>query len=268
MEMDDREATPSVLVLGIGNVLWADEGFGVRAVEALHQRYTFAEAVTVMDGGTQGLYLLPYVQSCDRLLVIDAIDYGLAPGSVHVVRDGEVPSFMGAKKMSLHQTGFQEVLAAAQLLGWQPQKVMLVGVQPSVLDDYGGSLRPEIAARIDEVIRLVVDELASWGARPELRSEHGSQQSPEHGSQHGPGHGSQHSPGLSPDHQAPIDELAPSALALHHYENLRPSPRDACRVGDPRFLARDLGHPGGAHGDPSRVAGSERDGVTESPVKE
>ena len=252
MKTDDHEATPSILVLGIGNVLWADEGFGVRAVEALHQRYTFAEAVTVMDGGTQGLYLLPYVQACDRLLVIDAIDYGLAPGSVHVVRDDAVPSFMGAKKMSLHQTGFQEVLAAAQLLGWQPQKVMLVGVQPSVLDDYGGSLRPEIAARIDEVIRLVVDELASWGARPELRS----QQSPGHGSQH------------SPDHQTPATELAPSALALHHYENMRPSPRDACRVGDPRFLARDLGHPGGAHGDPSRVAGSERDGVTESPVKE
>ena len=252
MKTDDHEATPSILVLGIGNVLWADEGFGVRAVEALHQRYTFAEAVTVMDGGTQGLYLLPYVQSCECLLVIDAIDYGLAPGSVHVVRDDAVPSFMGAKKMSLHQTGFQEVLAAAQLLGWQPQRVMLVGVQPSVLDDYGGSLRPEIAARIDEVIRLVVDELASWGARPQLRSEHG------------PGHGSQH----SSDHQTHATELAPSALALHHYENMRPSPLDACRVGDPRFLARDLGHPDGAHGDPSREAGSERDGVAESPVKE
>ena len=280
MKTDDHEATPSILVLGIGNVLWADEGFGVRAVEALHQRYTFAEAVTVMDGGTQGLYLLPYVQSCECLLVIDAIDYGLAPGSVHVVRDDAVPSFMGAKKMSLHQTGFQEVLAAAQLLGWQPQKVMLVGVQPSVLDDYGGSLRPEIAARIDEVIRLVVDELASWGARPELRSQqspghgsqhspgHGSQQSPGHGSQHGPGHGSQHGPGHSRDHQAPIAELAPSALALHHYENLRPSPLDACRVGDPRFLARDLGHPGEAHGDPSREAGSERDGVADSVPEE
>ena len=133
---------------------------------------------------------------------------------------------------------------------------MLVGVQPSVLDDYGGSLRPEIAARIDEVIRLVVDELASWGARPQLRS----QQSPEHGSQH--------SPGYSRDHQAPIAELAPSALALHHYENMRPSPREACRVGDPRFLARDLGHPGGAHGDPPREAGSERDGVADSVAKE
>ena len=264
MKTDDHEATPSILVLGIGNVLWADEGFGVRAVEALHQRYTFAEAVTVMDGGTQGLYLLPYVQSCECLLVIDAIDYGLAPGSVHVVRDDAVPSFMGAKKMSLHQTGFQEVLAAAQLLGWQPQRVMLVGVQPSVLDDYGGSLRPEIAARIDEVIRLVVDELASWGARPELRS----QQSPEHGSQQSLEHGSQHGSGHSRDHQAPIAELAPSALALHHYENMRPSPREACRVGDPRFLARDLGHPDGAHGDPSREAGSERDGVADSVAKE
>ena len=81
-----------VLLLGIGNVLWADEGFGVRAVEALHQRYTFAEAVTVMDGGTQGLYLLPYVQSCGCLLVIDAIDYGLAPGTLRVIEGEDVPA--------------------------------------------------------------------------------------------------------------------------------------------------------------------------------
>ena len=94
-----------IVVLGIGNLLWADEGFGVRCVEALHQRYTFADHVHVIDGGTQGLYLLPYVQEADRLLIFDAIDYGLAPGTLRLVRDDDVPRFMGAKKMSLHQTG-------------------------------------------------------------------------------------------------------------------------------------------------------------------
>ncbi|MHB1203887.1 MAG: hydrogenase maturation protease, partial [Acidithiobacillus sp.] len=67
----------AVLVLGIGNILWADEGFGVRAVEALHQAYEFPAEVKLMDGGTQGLYLLPLVQDADILVIFDAIDYGL-----------------------------------------------------------------------------------------------------------------------------------------------------------------------------------------------
>lgn len=58
----------SALVLGIGNILWADEGFGVRAVEEFHARFETGDDVTVLDGGTQGLYLVQFVQSCDERL--------------------------------------------------------------------------------------------------------------------------------------------------------------------------------------------------------
>ena len=91
--------TARVLILGIGNVLWADEGFGVRCVERLSERYRFGEEVLVLDGGTQGLYLLPFLQEAEILLVFDAIDYGLAPGTLKVIEGQDVPSFMGAKKM-------------------------------------------------------------------------------------------------------------------------------------------------------------------------
>ncbi len=114
------ERKPKVLVLGIGNILWADEGFGVRAVEAFHQAYKVADNVTILDGGTQGLYLVHYVTEADYLIVFDAIDYGLVPGTLKTVRDDEVPKFTGAKKMSLHQTGFQEVLSAADLMAVIP----------------------------------------------------------------------------------------------------------------------------------------------------
>ena len=72
----------SVLVLGIGNILWADEGFGVRAVEAFHRLYSMADGVDLLDGGTQGLYLVNRVSEVERLLVFDAIDYGLEPGTL------------------------------------------------------------------------------------------------------------------------------------------------------------------------------------------
>ena len=158
------------LVLGIGNLLWADEGFGVRTVEALHERWELPGNVRVMDGGTQGIFLLPWVRSADRLLIFDAVDFGLAPGSLHLVRNDDVPRFMGAKKMSMHQAGFQEVLSSADLAGELPEELALIGVQPELLDDYGGSLQPLVRQQIEPAISLGIDVLAGWGFHARLRA--------------------------------------------------------------------------------------------------
>lgn len=159
----DDDEDFDILVLGIGNILWADEGFGIRVVEEMHRLYDFPPRVKLMDGGTQGLYLVQYVKQARNLLVFDAIDYGDEPGMLRVVRDDEVPRFMGVKKMSLHQTGFQEVIAAAELLGGKPDHMALVGVQAEELDDYGGSLRPIIRDRITPAIEHGLAILAEWG---------------------------------------------------------------------------------------------------------
>ena len=205
---------PSILVLGIGNVLWADEGFGVRAVEALHAAYDFPDNVQVMDGGTQGVYLLPHLQAAEIVIVLDAVDYGLPGGAVKIVEDAEVPRFMGAKKMSLHQTGFQEVLASAQLLGWEPKRLLLIGVQPVDIEDYGGGLREAVAARIPEVVASTLAELARWGVRTSPRAE-------------GP------------------EPLGPEALERRLYEDGRPSEEEAFRGGDIRFLRPLVDRPAG-----------------------
>lgn len=207
---DSPSAPPpaSIFVLGIGNLLWADEGFGVRCIEALQQRFEFAPHVSLVDGGTQGLYLIQHVQEADALLIFDAIDYGLEPGTLKLVRDDEVPRFMGAKKMSLHQTGFQEVLSLAQLTEQYPQRVLLIGCQPQELEDYGGSLRPVVKAAMDEALRLGVEELARWGGQPRPRT----------------------AP-LSGREAVTVDELALAA-----YETQRPAPDAACRLGDERFF--------------------------------
>ena len=197
------------LVLGIGNLLWADEGFGIRALERLHAEWRFRPGVRLLDGGTQGLYLLPYVEGCRKLLIMDAVDYGLAPGTLKVVKDDDVPAFMGAKKMSLHQTGFQEVLAVARLRGWAPEAITLIGCQPEVLEDYGGSLSDPVRARIPEALGLTLDTLYGWMARPQRRTE---------------------PPGE--DERITLD-----TLDMGVYEGQRPSAEMACRMGDDRFLA-------------------------------
>jgi hydrogenase maturation protease len=201
----------NVLILGIGNLLWADEGFGVRALEHLHAHYRFSPNVTLLDGGTQGIYLVQYVEEADILVVFDAIDYGLEPGTLKRVEDDAVPRFMGAKKMSLHQTGFQEVLAMAQLLDRYPQHLLLIGVQPVELDDFGGSLRPAVKAQIVPTVQLALDYLAQLGIHATPRE--------------------QVLDGGSAGH---------AALHLHDYEAQRPSATEACRIGDERFLRRIL----------------------------
>jgi hydrogenase maturation protease len=167
-----REAEAgTTLILGIGNLLWADEGFGVRAVDELHRRYELPESVRILDGGTQGLYLVEFVAAAHRLIVFDAVDYGLPPGTLKLVRDEEVPRFIGAKKMSLHQTGFQEVLSAADLLGRYPESLLLIGVQPAELEDFGGSLSDIVRARLAPALDAALAQLREWGIEPRERAE-------------------------------------------------------------------------------------------------
>jgi hydrogenase maturation protease len=202
------EEMPRVLILGIGNLLWADEGFGVRAVEALNRFHEFPATVKLMDGGTQGLYLIEHVMSADILVVFDAVDYGLAPGALKLAEDADVPRFLGAKKMSLHQTGFQEVLATAELLGKAPQHLLLIGVQPVELEDFGGSLRPQLKAQIPAAIGHALSYLARFGIVAAPRSE-------------------------------PLPEAATIAcerMVMSRYEAERPGEEEACRIGDARFL--------------------------------
>lgn len=199
-------SSPEVLVLGIGNVLWADEGFGVRAVEALHAALAFPETVVLMDGGTLGLNLLEPVASARRVIVFDAIDFGLAPGTLRILRGDEVSS-ASARKLSPHQNGFNDVLALARLHGRGPEAIIVIGVQPVELADFGGSLRHAVKARLPEAVALAAEQLARWGFT-----------------------------GVPRPAGSPVDPLLAPSLALDDYESGRPSADSACRVGDARLL--------------------------------
>ena len=166
---DGNPAAYETLVLGIGNILWADEGFGIRAVELLNERFVFPDDVRVMDGGTQGIFLLPWIRSAKRLLIFDAVDFGLEPATLKLIRGKDVPRYMGVKKVSMHQAGFQEVLSSAELSGELPEELVLVGVQPERLDDYGGSLRDSVKAQLEPAIDVALGVLRDWGIAVEER---------------------------------------------------------------------------------------------------
>ncbi len=201
------EFRDEVLVLGIGNVLWADEGFGVRAVEALHATHAFPAGVRLLDGGTLGLNLYEPVACARRVLVFDAIDYGLVPGTLKLLRDADVPAW-GRTKLSPHQIGFNDVLALAQLNGRVPETIVAIGVQPVELSDFGGSLTEPVRARLPDAVTLAAEDLAAWGFA-----------------------GTPRPAGVA------CEPLNATSLAIDAYESGRPSAADACRIGDPRVLA-------------------------------
>ena len=207
--MNDRPDTSArrIVVLGVGNLLWADEGFGVRCVEALGAGWDVPPEVAIMDGGTLGLALVPELLDATHVLLFDAVAHRGEPGTLIVARDDEVPALMGGNKMSLHQVGVNDILASLELLGHKPERFTVVGIRPVQLADYGGSLTDAVRARLPEALALGIEELRHWGVEVRERSE------------------------------GPARDVVIGAIAQDRYEAGRPPPEVACRVGDERFLA-------------------------------
>jgi hydrogenase maturation protease len=152
------------LVLGIGNLIMTDDGIGVRVVHELTRRYQFPPEVTVLDGGTLGLDLLPYLEGVARLLIIDAVLVGEAPGTVVRMTDDQIPAVF-ATKLSPHQMGLQDLLAVAELLGHRPADMVLLGVQPEDIE-LGDGLSPRVAITLEPIIASCLVELAAWNIVP------------------------------------------------------------------------------------------------------
>ncbi|UCF57402.1 MAG: HyaD/HybD family hydrogenase maturation endopeptidase [Deltaproteobacteria bacterium] len=151
----------NITVLGVGNILFADEGVGIRVIERLQERYDFPENVSIIDGGTLGLRLLGVISEADYLIVVDAVKNKKEPGSLYRLEGEEVPKRILAKN-SLHQVDFLETLAACQVLDKVPETVIL-GVEPQDIETPSIELTPTIQAKVDTLIQMVLKELDRLG---------------------------------------------------------------------------------------------------------
>ena len=148
-------------MLGLGNVLLRDEGAGVRALERLEARYGLPPEVQILDGGTMGLDLLPYVEQVSALMILDAVQTGQPPGSLVRLEGNELPAAL-ALKLSVHQVGFQELLAASLFRGTMPERIVLWGIEPAAIE-WGLDLSPSVASALDKLVECAVQELHNWG---------------------------------------------------------------------------------------------------------
>lgn len=149
-----------VLVLGLGNVLLSDEGIGVHAVTALRKGYRFSPEIDIVDGGTMGLDLLPLFQDRDRILIVDAVDFGKPPGYMAALEQAAIPSVLNAK-LSTHHIGLADLLVSARFTRDSPLDVALVGIQPHSLA-MGIGLSPELRACWETFLREAIGRLGDW----------------------------------------------------------------------------------------------------------
>jgi len=159
----------NVLVLGIGNVLMTDDSVGIRVINELERRFRFPENVELLDGGTSGIELLSYIVNRDYLIIVDAIKSDLPPGTVVKVEGEDVPAkFM--TRISPHQLGLSDLLAAATLTGELPKEMVLFGIEPKVIS-LGLEMTDEVKGSFEKLLGVVVDELRRIGADPEVLEE-------------------------------------------------------------------------------------------------
>lgn len=156
-----------IMILGVGCILYTDEGFGIRVMEKMTREYDFPDNVSLVDGGVLGMNLLGVMSEADFLIVVDAIRNNGAPGSLYRLEGDDIPERVRAKN-SLHQVDFLEALTMCQALDHVPHTV-IIGVEPEDIDTLSIEMTGTINEKVDPVIDMVLTELdrlnVSWKKR-------------------------------------------------------------------------------------------------------
>ena len=156
-------------ILGIGNLIVGDEGFGVHAVRYLEENFEFPDSVLIRDGGTAGIYMSPFLEECDPVLVIDVVDIDAEPGSMHYYSSEDVKAGKISTRMSPHQLGLLEILEICKLRDAAPETLEFYCVVPKKLDT-STELSDVVAPRVKEISDIVLKRLAELGVEVNRRT--------------------------------------------------------------------------------------------------
>jgi hydrogenase maturation protease len=148
---------PRVVILGVGNLLYTDEGVGIHVIQRLKSRYLFPADVRVIDGGVMGIDLLSLIAEPEHLIVVDVIRNGRPPGRFYRLTGADLPRRV-RRKQSLHQVDLLEVLTVCGAMGHVP-KTIILGLEPQDMETLGVTPSPKLRARIGALTDRVLMEL-------------------------------------------------------------------------------------------------------------
>ena len=157
-----------IMVLGIGSILFTDEGFGIRVIEELDRQFKFPDHVSVVDGGVLGVHLLGVMSEADHLIVIDAVKNKGNPGDLYRIEGKDLPERI-RQKNSLHQIDFLESLTLCQALDKVPETVVL-GMEPLDIETLSVDMTETGNSRVKPMIEQILLELDRLDVRYRLRA--------------------------------------------------------------------------------------------------
>ena len=159
-----------IAVLGLGNVLMGDDAAGPWAVAMLDAEYEMPDGVEVLDLGTPGLDLLPYLSGgVDAVVLVDTVKASAPPGTLRTYRREAILKVPPQPRLSPHEPGLKEALLSAELAGEAPRELLLVGIVPGSVA-MGVGLTDVVRASLPAAVQAVVDELARLAHPPQRRA--------------------------------------------------------------------------------------------------
>ena len=148
-----------IALLGLGNLMRTDDAVGMLTLQTLAGSNLLPPEVRVIEGGTLGLDLLDSLRGISHLLVLDAVDTGIAPGTLLRFEGQQVDDLPVSK--SVHLLGLSDLMGALRLIDAAPEKVVLLGVQPASTD-WGTVLTPEVEPARHALLQAALEQLAQW----------------------------------------------------------------------------------------------------------
>jgi hydrogenase maturation protease len=167
------DSRSSLLILGLGNLLCSDDGVGAAAAQVVAETRILPDGVRVLDGGTLGLALLPWLEDAERAILVDAIQADGPPGTLVRLEGDEVGPAVAAR-LSVHQVGVADLIEAARWRGRVPPTLVLVGIVP-LTTELGVDLSAPVAAAFPELLERIDEEARALGFPLEPRGGDGAE---------------------------------------------------------------------------------------------
>nr|WP_319490625.1 HyaD/HybD family hydrogenase maturation endopeptidase [uncultured Desulfobacter sp.] len=155
----------NLTVLGVGNILYSDDGVGVRVIEKLREEYRFSDNITLVDGGVQGLNLMDIILDAGRLIVVDTVLNNGQPGDIYRIIHEQAHGRLPAGN-ALHQADLIETLTFCTLLGQVPDTT-IIGIEPKDYTTFSDQLTPPIQDRLADLTQKVLEEIVNQAGADE-----------------------------------------------------------------------------------------------------
>lgn len=162
-----------IAVIGLGNVLMGDDAFGPHVAKCLEAWFEWPDDATVVEMGTQGVELTPFVRDHEAIVVVSSIHDGSPPGTLRTlpraeVMDAELPKRTPSLRNSPYEPQIRNHVHKLEFVGGAPSAVWVVGVSPESIELIGG-LTPRVRAALPRAVDAVLEILRGLGVEPRAR---------------------------------------------------------------------------------------------------